>query len=151
MKSNRVRFSSRMHWWFYSILGVLFFSGVVWLVVHYYFERQNEFDGQYSSLQPWLLRIHGAAAMGSLLMLGFLIPRHMQRAWEQQRNLVTAVVIVSLCLAMIVSGYGLYYCGSETLRSWISGFHSAAGCLLPLVLVWHIISGRKQRTRAHSA
>ena len=145
MPSRRVRFSLRLKIWFYSIFGVLFFSGVIWLIVHY-FRRNN---GEYSSLEPWLLRIHGAAAMISLLILGVLIPTHMDRGWKQDRNRGAGGIIVSLCLLMILSGYGLYYCGNDTLRLWISGFHSSAGCLLPVVLIWHIISGRKKKTRIY--
>ena len=137
MRNKNVRFSQRLNIWFYGIFGVLFFSGIIWLAVHFFSEESEGL--------PWLLRIHGAAAMGSLVMLGVLIPSHMQRAWQQKRNQFTAAVMVGLCLLMVISGYGLYYCGSDDWRVWISGSHSVAGCALPLVLVWHIFSGRKSK------
>lgn len=139
-----------MNFWFYSAFGVLFFSGVIWLIVRYLLD-QGGFEEQDYSLEPWLLKIHGAAAMTALIILGVLIPSHIQRGWAQQRNRITAFVIVSVCLLMIVSGYGLYYCDSEQFRAWISGFHSVAGCLLPLVLIWHILSSRKDKVRGHSS
>lgn len=144
MRSS-VRFSPRMNWWFYSALVILFLSGVVWLALHYWADRQGVF---YSPLEPRLMKIHGAAAMLSLLVLGALIPTHMRRAWSQRRNRLTAIALVSICLSMILSGYGLYYCGSDEWRQWISGFHSVTGCSLPLALVWHILSGRTSR-RVH--
>ena len=142
-RRSNIRFSRRLRVWFYSVFGLLFLSGGVWLVV-YYLTGTGDFDGPYSILLPWLLRIHGAAAMASLVVLGVLIPLHMQRGWEEGRNRGTALVMITLCLSMIVSGYGLYYCGDEKLRSWLSGFHSIAGGSLPLVLLWHIVSGRKE-------
>jgi len=134
MRTKRIRFSPLLNYWFYSVFGVLFLSGVIWLLV------------RYSDFAPWLLRIHGAAAMASLVILGVLIPAHMRRAWERKRNQVTGIIMVALCLLMILSGYGLYYCGDELLHAWWSGFHSVVGCLFPLTLVWHVFSGRKFRT-----
>jgi len=133
MKTNRIRFSPLLNYWFYSVFGVLFLSGAIWLLI------------RYSDFAPWLLKIHGAAAMASLVILGVLIPMHMRRAWERKRNQVTGIVMVGLCLVMILSGYGLYYCGDELWRSGLSGIHSVAGGLLPLILVWHIFSGRKRK------
>lgn len=150
MRRN-VRFSPRMNWWFYTVFGVLFFSGLIWLVLHYFGGESTEFDGPLSSVKPQLLRIHGAAAFVSLVVLGALVPTHMQRAWAQERNRLTAFVMVALCILMVASGYGLYYCGSDILRSGISGFHSVTGILLPLALVWHVISGRKDKGRKHAS
>ncbi|MCR4337615.1 MAG: hypothetical protein NUV91_07420, partial [Candidatus Omnitrophica bacterium] len=123
MRGSSALFSQRLKIWFYSIFGVLFFSGVIWLLVHYGKADNEAFDGPYSSLEPFLLRVHGAAAMASLLVLGVLIPTHMRRAWQQRRNRITAAVMVLACVLMIMSGYGLYYCGSDQWRTWISGFH----------------------------
>ena len=139
---NSVRFSPRMKWWFFSVFGILFLSGIIWLVLHYMADKQGEF---YNPFEPRLMKIHGAAAMVFLVVLGVLIPTHTRRAWNQRRNRVTAVVMIGVCLLMIFSGYGLYYCGEEDWRVWISGCHSVAGSLLPLVLVWHIFLGRKSR------
>ena len=146
MKNGGVRFSWRLNVWFYSVFGTLLFSGIIWLAVHHYAEGHDRFDGQFHWLETWLLRVHGAAAMASLVILGVLIPRHMQRAWAQRRNRVTAIVMVLLCSSMVASGYGLYYCGDDGFRLWISGFHSVTGCLLPATLIWHIISGRNAKS-----
>ena len=149
MRRN-IRFSLRMNWWFYTVFGVLFLSGLMWLALHYFAGENADFNGHFGSLKPQLLRIHGGAAMVSLMVLGVLIPTHMQRAWDQGKNRLTGIMMVSLCGLMIVSGYGLYYSGSDTLRFWMSNFHSVSGCLLPLVLVWHTYCGRKERTHRPS-
>ena len=69
---NRVRFSPNLRRWFYGIFGLLFFSGVAWLVTHYLMGQNEEFGGENNAVGPWLLKIHGAAAMASLLVLGVL-------------------------------------------------------------------------------
>jgi hypothetical protein len=145
MRAKGVRFSWQLRFWFYNIFGVLFLSGILWWGMHYLTLSNETMNETFGWLKPWLMRIHGATAMASLIMLGFLIPRHMQRGWAQDRNRLTAVGLVSGCLFLILSGYGLYYCGDETLRAWLSSAHSASGVLLPMILVWHIISGRAQK------
>ncbi len=125
---NSIRFSPRMNRWFYSVFGVLFLSGALWLIVP----------------GSWLLKIHGAAAMVSLVVLGVLIPSHMRRAWDQRRNRVTAVVMMTFCTSLIASGYGLYYFGGEEMRAWISAFHWIAGVVFPVALVGHIVADRRR-------
>ena len=146
MRTAKIRFSPRMNWWFYSIFGILFLSGVLWLAL-YYFGKEQGF-AEIHPLQPWLMRIHGASAMAALVILGILIPVHMRTGWERKRNRTAGVVLVTVSLLMVISGYGLYYCGDEMMRSWISGFHNTAGCLLPVILLWHILNGRKSRKGA---
>jgi hypothetical protein len=128
---NNIRFSSRFRTWSSVIFGVLFLSGIIWL------------PAQQGPMAVWLLRIHGGAAMVSLILLGTMVPIHMQKGWEQNRNKTTAVVLLTATFALIASGYGLYYCGDDTLRSWISGVHITAGCSFPVVLIWHIFIGRR--------
>jgi hypothetical protein len=44
---------------------------------------------------------------------------------------------------LIVTAFGLYYLGSETLRPWMSWIHIAAGVSLSLWLPVHIYLGRQ--------
>jgi hypothetical protein len=52
---------------------------------------------------------------------------------------------------LITSGYALYYFGSEESRPWISLLHWVLGLGAPLLLLWHIVSGRRTRTPAQDA
>ncbi|HUJ10998.1 MAG TPA: hypothetical protein VL171_13320 [Verrucomicrobiae bacterium] len=126
-----------MNRWFYGVFGALVATGVLWLPVHW-------FGPENSATGTWLIKFHGAAAMASLVVLGALLPTHMQRAWGQRRNRLTALVMVSLCLSLVASGYGLYYFGGEELRTATNAFHCIAGCALPAVLTWHIAIGRRR-------
>ncbi len=128
---KNIRFSQKLRAWSSLVFAVLLVSGLLWLPL------------KYTAAGPWLLKIHGGAAMAALMLFGVMVPIHMQPGWQQDRNRKTAVFMVTVCLSMIASGYGLYYCGSEELRPWISGFHIASGCAFPLVLIWHIFVGRR--------
>ncbi len=45
---------------------------------------------------------------------------------------------------LIVTAFGLYYLGSETVRPWMSWIHIAAGFSLSLSFPVHIFLGRRE-------
>jgi len=92
----------------------------------------------------YLLMVHGGAAMVTLLLLGALIPVHLLRAWRSRRNRVSGLIMATLNAALIVTAFGLYYLGSETLRPWMSLTHIAAGFSLSLLFPIHIFLGRRE-------
>ena len=145
-----MKLSLRTQRWFYAVFGVLFFSGLLWLISHYILEGPGDFSSPYHQLEAWLIKIHGGAAMLSLLVLGVLIPTHMRLGWKQHRNRRSGIIIASTCMILVVSGYGLYYLGNEQWRSIASWMHSALGVGFPLILLIHILMGRgKRRGRPH--
>ena len=83
--------------------------------------------------------------MGALVILGTLIPLHLRRGWVAGRNRFSGVAFTCICGLLVVTGYALYYVGSETLRNWASYLHIAVGLGAPLALTWHIWRGRKTR------
>lgn len=144
MNHKGIRLSFRHQAWVYSVLGVLFLSGLAWMIVHYGMARtENEIPLPHPS-EPLWLKIHGAAAMVTLLILGTLIPIHIKRAWAMRKNRLTGFIFTSLMAVLVLTGYGLYYSGSETLREWTSWSHMILGCLGPLFLAWHVIIGKKE-------
>ena len=45
---------------------------------------------------------------------------------------------------LIMTAFGLYYLGAETLRPWASDVHIVAGFALPVLIAFHIWLGRRQ-------
>jgi 4-amino-4-deoxy-L-arabinose transferase-like glycosyltransferase len=45
---------------------------------------------------------------------------------------------------LILTAFGLYYLGAETLRPWASDVHIVAGFALPVLIALHIWLGRRQ-------
>jgi hypothetical protein len=131
----------------YGATAVLAVSGIVWLVLHYFFAVSGEFGPQPHLLEPWMLRLHGAAAMAGLVIYGSLLPVHVRRAWSLRRNIALGIGLVAFMLLLTITGYLLYYSGDEDLRPVISAAHWVLGLIVPVLLVWHVVSGRMQ-TRA---
>ena len=137
--------------WFYSIFSILFLSGLIWIGRHYLRPCNPEVEICSSSVEPALLKIHGAAAMAYLILFGSLIPIHIRRGWSAKINRGNGAFLIVINLTLIVSGYGLYYGGSEGLRFLSHWVHVIIGVLLPVFLVWHIKVGRKGvKRRLHS-
>ena len=141
MRSDAVRLISSHRAWTYTVSWLLFISGTAWQILHWLPETAPT----QPHAAPWLIRIHGASAMAALVILGTLIPLHLRRGWVARRNRFSGVAFTSVCGLLIVTGYALYYVGSESFRNWASYIHVALGLATPLGLAWHIWLGRKSR------
>jgi hypothetical protein len=127
---------SRLHrQWIYAVGGSLVGSGVGWLIAHYLLVGASSFGETHHPSEPWWLRLHGAAVMAFLVVLGTILPGHVTRAWSLRkngiqsvrRNVVTGIWMLSLVAALSLTGYALYYSGSEELRPYISTGHWVLG------------------------
>jgi hypothetical protein len=90
----------------------------------------------------YLLMIHGGVAMVTLMLLGALVPLHMQRGWRSRRNRLTGAAMLTCNAVLILTSFGLYYAGSELLRPWLSNIHIGFGVCLPFLFFLHVIVGR---------
>jgi cytochrome c biogenesis protein CcdA len=126
----------------YAAFAVLFLTGAGWLVADW---RKNISDDDiWQQTAATLLMVHGGAAMVTLLLLGALIPVHVLRSWRSGNNLVSGSVMITLNTLLIVTAFGLYYLGSETVRPWMSWIHLVAGFSVPVLFAIHIFLGRRR-------
>ena len=93
----------------------------------------------------WVMKIHGAAAMAVLVLIGMLLSGHVRSAWRARRNRANGSVFLSVFAVLTVTGYGLYYAGGEMLREWTSWIHLVVGLALPILVLIHIFLGRRTR------
>jgi hypothetical protein len=126
---------------FYATVATLFLTGAVWLVAD---RLKDSADSEFwQRTAATLLMLHGGGAMVTLLMLGALVPAHMRYGWRADKNLVTGITMCAANILLIVTAFGLYYLGSETVRPWMSDVHTAFGLAAPALLVGHIWWGRR--------
>jgi hypothetical protein len=127
----------------YALVAALTLSGAVWLIAHFFLRQTSEFG---ETLHPWehpAIQVHGALAMIALFLTGALLQLHMRRAHRAGRNRASGWSMVAAFAALSISGYGLYYLAAEQSRFWWSGTHWLLGLALPLLLLLHILIGRK--------
>ena len=118
----------------YIVLGILSLSGIVWMIV----QATTDNAGNFPAL---LSKIHGAAAMMALVLLGYLVT-HIRKGWKAKKNRLSGATLLSVYLFLILSGYGLYYAGDEDLRRFISHWHAWIGLAMVALLPIHMVVGR---------
>lgn len=140
--SGRARLSARREALVYIILGVLWASGIGWLLFHYFLGQTTEFGALPHPLESWWLRLHGAAAFATLWLIGLLWAIHVVPAWKARRR-VSGIVLGALLALLVVSGYLLYYASGDDARAAIALVHWIFGVALPLAVLPHVLRGRR--------
>ena len=124
----------------YAAVAVLTTTGAGWLFADW--QKDPAGPEALQTVAANLLMVHGGTAMIMLMLLGALVPLHVRKSWRSGRNRLTGPTMIAINAALIVTGFGLYYAGSELLRTWVSDIHIAVGFALPALLVLHIWVGR---------
>ena len=126
----------------YGIVTLLFLTGAAWAYWNFFVPSPRDFE---RSAKAWAMKVHGAAAMAILVLIGMVLTGHVRFAWRARRNRGNGSLFLSAFGILTLTGYGLYYAGDETLRNWTSWIHLAAGLTLPLLLSLHVWLGKKTR------
>jgi len=123
----------------YATAAVLVVTGAAWLAVHY----ARAADALPSPAEPWLMRVHGLAAFVALLLLGALAASHVprgwrlaeRRGWPSQRR--TGVILCGLGVALVLTGYLLYYFAPDNIRPALGWVHAGLGAAIVLFALSH--------------
>ena len=125
----------------YAAFSILFITGVGWLVSD---QMKDAASGEsWQATAAYMLMVHGGAAMATLMLLGALVPLHVRHGWRMRRNRITGTLMAACNAALILTAFGLYYFGPDTLRSWTSGVHIGAGLFVPVLFCIHVFVGRR--------
>ena len=146
-RPDSIRLKSVQRYFLYAVLALLFLSGVAWAYWNYLAASPGDFE---TGAKALAMRIHGAAAMAVLVLVGMLLSTHVKFAWRARRNRANGSVFLSAFAVLTITGYGLYYAGGERLRAWTSWIHLAVGLALPILLLMHIFLGRRTRSSGQS-
>ena len=139
-----IRFAVPHKKFLYSVFSLLWLSGALWLVFHYFFRVDGEFGITPHPAEIWWLRLHGLMVFAVLIALGSVLSNHARRAWQLNKNRYSGLLMKGLLLWLAISGYALYYFASESNENWLPVLHWGAGISVPLMLVSHIRMGRKR-------
>ena len=146
--ASALRLNQRFRWGLYAIFAILFATGLAWLIAD---QLKDSPNGEFwQAAIANLLMAHGGAAMMTLLLLGALFPIHIARAWQGRLNRISGAIMIIFNVVLIVTAFGLYYLGSETLRPWVSDLHIVAGVAFPAALAIHIWLGRRFKRKSGS-
>jgi hypothetical protein len=142
--------SRRRRWLTYSVLGGLWATGAVWLVLRYGLQRPGEFGPAPHPLQPWVLRTHALFAFATLWLGGLLWAIHIAPTWRRGHRRVSGILTIASLLLLVGSGYLLYYTGDDRWRAGVSAVHWIIGLLALVPFLVHLLHDRRHRDHQHN-
>jgi hypothetical protein len=98
-----------------------------------------------------MLMLHGMSAMVALILIGAMIPLHVQRSWRAGKNRVSGSMMIGVNGILAATAWGLYYAGSDLLRNIVADVHIAVGVALPALAIAHVVLGRRAKTGTKSS
>ena len=110
----------------YSALGVLLATGVAW---------QAMSTGAAASL---VMKVHGAAGMVTLVLLGALLAQHVPAGWTANKNRKSGAILLGAMAWLALTGYLLYYAGGESLRWYAAQSHLWVGIAACAIVALHV-------------
>lgn len=131
----------------YTSFLVLLLSGAAWLAARYFMRPVGQFGETIHPIEPWAMKLHGAATMAMLFFMGSLMNNHIRRALRSGRNLVSGWMMLVTMLLLTLTGFGLYYLASESDRPLWSRIHWIVGLGLVVLIIAHVQVGRASRFR----
>jgi hypothetical protein len=144
---ERMRLSAPARGGLYALLAVLAASGAWWLVVHYEGALVPEWENELRrvALEAYAMKVHGAAALATLVAVGAMLTNHVRRGLLLARNRTSGISVLVAFLLLTLTGYALYYLVADTTRPPVSVVHWVVGLALAPLLVVHIVAGRRTR------
>jgi small-conductance mechanosensitive channel len=141
-----LRLEPGLRFWTYAVFATLVTTGAIWLVADLLKDPEGEI---WQMIAADMLMLHGITAMIALILIGAMIPLHIQRSWRAGKNRVSGAVMIGANAVLVATAWGLYYAGADLLRTFVTDVHIAAGLVLPALVIAHVMLGRRSRARRH--
>jgi hypothetical protein len=94
---------------------------------------------------------HCATSFMLIGLIGALLAIHVRIGWRRQLNRISGTLLLALVVILLASSLGIYYLGDEFWSRVCSISHTGAGLLAVLLLVWHVLNGRRLRRETNVA
>jgi len=131
--------------WLYAVLIASWVSGLLFFMLDHFVIIDGEFGVEKHPLQFLALKIHGAAAFLMMITYGFFLGSHVKISWRVKPVRKFGVVLMAIPTLLVISAYILYYASNDEFHELVGYFHFGVGMIFPIILVVHIILGRKKK------
>src|SRR5438093_11726284 len=106
---DSMRLKPLQRYFLYAVVALLFFSGVAWAHWNYLAVSPGDFG---TRAKTWAMKLHGAAAMAILVLIGMLLTGHVSFAWRAGRNRLNGSVCLRAFVVLPILVVGRYLPGS---------------------------------------
>jgi len=127
----------------YAAFTLAWLSGSLWLLFHYFLQRQGEFALEPHPLEHWWLRLHGLCAFVLLWLGGLIWALHVRPGlrWPLRRRSGISIAVVFCALA--ATGYFLYYVDDGAFRDAAGIVHWVVGLSVAVPVALHALPKRR--------
>ena len=125
--------SFRRKWCIYLASAGVWLTGIVWLLYHYFFRTTDSYG--FARALPgehYALVAHAAFGFAAIWFFGVLWPVHVKGSWRVRIRRGTGGTLFAFTLWLTLTGFLLYYLGSDfwrhadSLAHWIVGIAGVA-------------------------
>jgi hypothetical protein len=122
----------------YIITTLSWVTGVVYFILDQFVLIEGDFGPEKSPFQYPIIKLHGLTAFLLMINFGYFLSHHIKYTWRKKPRDKMGILLVSLDLSLIISGYLLYYIVTGDSRMLTAYLHTFIGIVYPIVLTIHI-------------
>jgi hypothetical protein len=125
----------------YGVSLATWITGVVWLIFHYFVRTVDQFGFEVPHPgEKWSLISHALVSFYAIWWFGLLWPNHVKSSWKLHIRRTTGGVLFGCVAWLSLTGWALYYIGSDRWRSWTSVSHWIVGVGGLIAFVVHLLT-----------
>jgi hypothetical protein len=100
--------------------------------------------------QMWRV-IHGWSLPPFLVTFGVIWRVHILRGWRLKKNIFSGMVTILVFLLLTITGWAIYYSGSDEVQHKVATWHTWLGLGVSLILFVHALLGWQTREKLEDA
>jgi hypothetical protein len=121
----------------YLIAGSLWLSGSLWLYLDYFLAQRGQFGNTPHPLEPPLLLLHGAVAILSMYLFGWITARHITRWWPRGLRRLSGGLLAAVLAVLSLSGFALFFLVDDSSRHAVALIHDVVGVAVAAFAIQH--------------
>jgi hypothetical protein len=140
--------SARSRFAVYGILGALWLSGCVRLVLDEFFESTGPFG---ATPHPWagaILTLHGIAGIVSTYLFGWLTARHVLARWPGRSRRLSGATLAASFMLLTLSGFALFFVSDDRWQHLAALTHDAFGLGILVFAIQHWFFPKRRDMRS---
>ncbi len=141
------RMPSRQRAAIYLVLGGLWLSGCLWLVLDQFFARPGQFGPMPHPWQPAILLVHGIVAIFGMYLLGWVTARHVLKWWPGRLRRLSGATLATFLALLVVTGFALFFVSDDRWQRAAATFHDVLGLAVTGFGIQHWFFARRRDMR----
>jgi phosphoglycerol transferase MdoB-like AlkP superfamily enzyme len=132
----------------YAIMGALWLSGCVWLVLDEFFESRGPFGVTRHPWQGAILTLHGIVAIISTYLFGWLTAGHVLARWPRRSRRLSGATLAAFLMLLTLSGFALFFVSDDRWQRLAAVTHDALGLGILVFAIQHWFFARRRDMRS---